>query len=272
MSSFFDQELWRLFGDGKIIDSPACAGRSCLGTLGRDLRVRVQFVSTHVADEYDALKLTVLNRTDGPVDTLVLKLRDLLGKKPVPGNPNFREGVTPHIWKDYGKFEWYAYRPTDADYETIRQAAAQYLSVFREQTLGLLPDLPTKDKFAGLSGEKALLQRRLEENYAVYMAQLTKTSFADLIEQAPEIAAARTICEELIQACTDSDAALLLRFDDPLTLMRDRWLDEMRVSHDGEISHAVWTVRDRVDDFLADYAPARVQGAQKKRKVAQNER
>ena len=272
MSSFFDQELWRLFGDGKIIDSPACAGRSCLGTLGRDLRVRAQFVSTHVADEYDALKLTVLNRTDGPVDTLVLKLRDLLGKKPVPGNPNFREGVTPHIWKDYGKFEWYAYRPTDADYETIRQAAAQYLSVFREQALGLLPDLPTKDKFAGLSGEKALLQRRLEENYAVCMAQLTKTSFADLIEQAPEIAAARTICEELIQACTDSDAALLLRFDDPLTLMRDRWLDEMRVSHDGEIIRAIQTVRDRTDDFLTDYAPARPRAAQTKRKVIGNER
>ncbi len=121
MSGFFEQELWRLFGDGKTFDNPACSGRSCLGTLGRDLRVRAQFISTHISGEYDALKLTVLNRTDGPVDTLTLKLKDLLGKKPVPGNPNFRSGVTPHIWEDYGKFEWYAYHPTAADYETIRQ-------------------------------------------------------------------------------------------------------------------------------------------------------
>lgn len=133
MSSFFDQELWHLFGDGKIIDNPACAGRICFGTLGKDLRVRIQFVSTHIAGEYDALKLTVLNRTDGPVDTQMLWLKDLLGKKPVPGNPNFRSGVVPHIWDDYGKFEWYAYRPTAADYETIRQAAGQYLNVFRER-------------------------------------------------------------------------------------------------------------------------------------------
>ena len=133
MSSFFDQELWRLFGDGKIIDSPACAGRTCFGTLGKDLRVRIQFVSTHISGEYDALKLTVLNRTDGPVDTQMLKLKDLLGKKPVPGNPNFRSGVVPHIWDDYGKFEWYAYRPTAADYDTIRQAAEQYLDVFRDR-------------------------------------------------------------------------------------------------------------------------------------------
>ena len=133
MSSFFEQELGQLFGDGKIFDNPACSGQACLGTLGKDLRVRVQFVSTHISGEYDALKLTVLNRTDGPVDIQVLKLEDLLGKKPVPGNPNFREGVTPHIWDCYGKLEWYAYRPTDADYETIRQAASQYLNVFRER-------------------------------------------------------------------------------------------------------------------------------------------
>lgn len=133
MSSFFEQELWYLFGDGKTFDNPACSGQACLGTLGKDLRVRVQFVSTHISGEYDALKLAVLNRTGGPVDTQILKLEDLLGKKPVPGNPNFRGGVTPHIWDCYGKLEWYAYRPTNADYETIRQAASQYLNVFRDR-------------------------------------------------------------------------------------------------------------------------------------------
>ena len=142
MSNFFEQELWHLFGDGKIIDSPACSGRACFGSLGKDLRVRAEFVSTHISGEYDALKLTVLNRTDGPVNTQVLKLKDLLGKKPVPGNPNFRSGVAPHIWDDYGKFEWYAYRPTNADYETIRQAAEQYLGVFRDRSQERTQDGP----------------------------------------------------------------------------------------------------------------------------------
>ena len=65
MSNLFEQELQKLFGDGKIIDNPVCSGRACFGTLGSDLRVRAQFISTHIADEYNALKLTVLNRTDG---------------------------------------------------------------------------------------------------------------------------------------------------------------------------------------------------------------
>ena len=88
MSNFFERELGRVFGDGQVIRDPTYSGRACLGTLGKDLRVRAQFITTGYADHYDSLKITVLNRTDGPVDTLVLKLKDLLGKKSVPGNPN----------------------------------------------------------------------------------------------------------------------------------------------------------------------------------------
>ena len=133
MSNFFERELGRVFGDGQVIRDPTYSGRSCLGTLGKDLRVRAQFITTGYADHYDSLKITVLNRTDGPVDTLVLKLKDLLGMKPVPGNPNFRNGVAPYIWVYQGKPEWYAFQPTAADYETIRQAARQYLDVFRDR-------------------------------------------------------------------------------------------------------------------------------------------
>lgn len=132
--NFFEQELWYLFGDGRTIHAPYCSGQSCYGILDKNLRVRIQFISTHISGQYDALKLTVLNRINGPVDIQVLKLGDLLGRKPIPGNPNFREGVAPHIWDNYGKSEWYAYRPTDADYEKIRQAVSRYLDVFQDRT------------------------------------------------------------------------------------------------------------------------------------------
>ena len=123
------------------MDAPAYSGRACLGTLGKDLRVRAQFVTSGYADHYDALKITVLNRTDGPVDTLMLKLRDVWGKKSV-SNPNFRDGIYPHIWDDHGKADWYVYRPTEADYKTIRQAVGEYLGVFRERSQERAPDGP----------------------------------------------------------------------------------------------------------------------------------
>ena len=106
----YEQELRKLFADGMVIGSPKFTGRACLGTLGKDLRVRVQFVTSGYADHYDAISVTVLNRTDGVVDKLRLRLKDILGIKQVPGNPNFRNGVSPHIWEDGGKAEWYAFR------------------------------------------------------------------------------------------------------------------------------------------------------------------
>lgn len=133
--TFYEQELRKLFADGTVISSPTFAGRACLGTLGKNLRVRVQFVTSGYADHYDAISVTVLNRTDGVVDKLRLRLKDILGVKQAPGNPNFRSGVSPHIWEDGGKAEWYAFRPSAADYSAMRQAVSEYLDVFRDRVM-----------------------------------------------------------------------------------------------------------------------------------------
>lgn len=131
--NFFESELRKLFEDGQVMDDPTFSGRICMGTLSKDVRVRVQFITGMIASQYDALKISVLNRTEGAIDTHVLKLRDVLGKKSVPGNPNFREGVFPYIWDDHGEASWYAYQPNQADRSAIRKAVGQYLDVFRDR-------------------------------------------------------------------------------------------------------------------------------------------
>ncbi len=131
--NFFEGELRKLFGDGQTISDPNFTGKICLGTLGKELRVRAEFVTTGVMDHYDAMKLTVLNRSGGPVDTLLLRFRDIWGRKPVPGNPNFANGVIPHIWTCNGQTEWYAWVPTQADREQLVRQVRQYLEPFRER-------------------------------------------------------------------------------------------------------------------------------------------
>ena len=130
----YEQELRKLFEHSNLVDRPQFSGRVCVGDLGKDLRVRVEFLSTHISSQYDAIRLTVLNRTEGVVDRTLLRFQDVWGKKQVPNNPNFRSGVIPHLWDDYGKVEWYAYHPTAADYAALRDAVGQYLSAFRERT------------------------------------------------------------------------------------------------------------------------------------------
>lgn len=137
--NYFEQELRKLFDQGQAFENPSFVGRACLGTLGKDLRVRVEFVTSGYANHYDTLAVSVLNRTDGPVDTLFLCLKELLGKKAVPGNPYFSGGVDPHIWVYRDKVEWYAYYPTTADCQTIRQAVGDYLDVFRDRQTERIP-------------------------------------------------------------------------------------------------------------------------------------
>lgn len=131
--NFFEGELRELFGDGQTISDPNFTGKICLGTLGKELRVRAEFVTTGVMDHYDAMKLTVLNRSGGSVDTLLLRFRDIWGRKPVPRNPNFANGVIPHIWTYNGQTEWYAWVPTQADREQLVRQVRQYLEPFRER-------------------------------------------------------------------------------------------------------------------------------------------
>ena len=44
--NFFEGELRKLLGDSDVISDPSFAGRACLGTLGKELRVRVEVVTT----------------------------------------------------------------------------------------------------------------------------------------------------------------------------------------------------------------------------------
>ena len=98
----YERELRKLFENSDLMDHPRFSGRVCIGELGKDLRVRAEFLSTCVANQYDAIRLTVLNRTEGVVDRTMLRFKDVWGKKPVPGNPNFRSGVLAHLWDDRG--------------------------------------------------------------------------------------------------------------------------------------------------------------------------
>nr|WP_325216470.1 DUF4406 domain-containing protein [uncultured Oscillibacter sp.] len=133
--NFFEQELRKLFDDGKIIGSPYYVGQSCFGTLGKDLRARVDLTD-------NGMDVTVIDRTKGPLDHFEVFFWDLLGRKFPPEHPQYKFGVSPHIWTYNHKTDWYAYHPTDADYETMRQAVAQYLDLFRDRQQERVQDGP----------------------------------------------------------------------------------------------------------------------------------
>lgn len=75
--------------------------------------------------------MAMLNWKDGPIDTNVLKFKEIWGKKSV-NNPNFKDGLVPHIWEYRDKTEWYVYQPNKKDYQILAEEIRQYIGMFQE--------------------------------------------------------------------------------------------------------------------------------------------
>lgn len=89
------------------------------------------------------------------------------------------------------------------------------------------------------------LQERIEANYRTYIQQLQSKPASELIEQAAEIAAAKLVYGELMEGCNPDYAEYLLRFENPLELVRDHWMDERNVAHRNEMEHVLWNITDK---------------------------
>lgn len=99
------------------------------------------------------------------------------------------------------------------------------------------------------------LQDRLEANYQAYIRQLQSKPAPDLIEQATEIAAAKLVYGELRDCDFPAESLeYLLRFENPLEVVRDQWLEEQNTVRDEEMSHVLWSISDK-GDAEQIYAP-----------------
>jgi hypothetical protein len=130
--NFFERELRKLFEGGEVISDPRFTGRVCIARLTDSTNVKLQFVTLGTHEHYEGIEATVLNRTEGKIDSTVFRFLDILGKKAVPGNPNFRDGIVPYVWKGSKDYEWYAYKPTPRDFEMITESVDSYLEMFQE--------------------------------------------------------------------------------------------------------------------------------------------
>ena len=128
--TFYERELRKIIG-GKYPDA-TYVGRACYVRLSDTNRAKIQFVTGIVADQYNAIRVTILNCSEGQVDVLLLHFSDLFGVKHT-SNPNFRNGINPHIWDCDGRVDWYVYYPNQHDYEVLSDAVSNYLDVFKDK-------------------------------------------------------------------------------------------------------------------------------------------
>ncbi len=127
--NFFEKELRNLFGNSSMLRDAHYCGRTCLAKLDENLRVKLQFTTTGYADHYDAIKLAVINRTDGVVDQQLFRFSDIIGQQAVEG----RDPINPHIWDYKGRLEWY--RPISQEQRSqIANTILDYVEMYQEET------------------------------------------------------------------------------------------------------------------------------------------
>lgn len=136
MLNFFEQELKKIFADGKILNNPKFTKRACLGgiknSLDDELIGRAEFVPTDPPNHYTVLRLTVISRKRGKIDECPIRLCDITKVRiPLFLRIIFKKDVFPRIREYNGHADWYIYRPKPADYAAIQKAAAEYFSAFK---------------------------------------------------------------------------------------------------------------------------------------------
>lgn len=130
--NFYEKELRTMFGNTDIIHDAKFCGKTMLGRLDEDLRVKLQLISTFISDQYDAIQAIVINRVEGTVDKQTFKFADIIGMQ---RRKNLDE-IEPHIWEYNGKPEWYI--PITAGQKAqIADAVLGYIGMYHSEGMEL---------------------------------------------------------------------------------------------------------------------------------------
>lgn len=131
--NFFEGQMRQMFEDTDIIKDAKFTGRTMLGKLDNELRVKLEFVYTHTFEKYDSIAVTIINRTDGLIDKQTFRFADIIGMY------RHKSGslMEPHMWV-YSDPEWYT-PLTLFQKAQIANTVLDYVSLYQseDQSMGV---------------------------------------------------------------------------------------------------------------------------------------
>ena len=65
----FENELRKLFDHDAVFTDTRFVGRTCYGKISGSICLRAEFITLGYADKYEALKISLINRTEGVIDS-----------------------------------------------------------------------------------------------------------------------------------------------------------------------------------------------------------
>ena len=126
--NYFTQELQNLVAKDPALKTAKCSyiGRACFIELSGGRRMKIEFATLNISEHYETLRMTVLTKTEGKIDTQRLLFKDYCAARPGSCAGTY----TPHIWVYDGKAGWYGSPPSEAEQKELAAAIAGYVSLF----------------------------------------------------------------------------------------------------------------------------------------------
>lgn len=123
--NFFEKEMRKMFENKDLLQDAKFCGKMMLAKLDDELRLKVQFVTMGYADNYEAIKATILKRDEGAVDCHIFRFSDIIGQKKSYSS----DRVNPYMWECGQRSCWYT-PVTDKEKQQIAQTVLEYAGMF----------------------------------------------------------------------------------------------------------------------------------------------
>ena len=132
--NFFEQQMRQMFGSTDMIKDAKFVGKTMLGKLDDDLRVKLEFIPTEISNQFNAIRATFINRTDGVIDKQTFRFADIIGMY------RHKSGslMEPHMWSYQNDPSWYT--PITLEQKAkIADTVLDYVSLYQgeDQSMGV---------------------------------------------------------------------------------------------------------------------------------------
>ena len=95
MTNFYERQLKKMFGDSETLSADTVfAGKAMLSKISDDLRAKVEFVTGRVSGQYEGLKLSIINKNEGVIDSQTFMFHEIIGLKGAARDRNHIFGMT----------------------------------------------------------------------------------------------------------------------------------------------------------------------------------
>jgi hypothetical protein len=101
-------------------------GNKMIITLDDARRIEVDFYNTWSSNNYDSLRIVLVSKTHGYINSRIIKFKDLFDNMQDTTHPN---RIDKHIWYN-GEFKWYG-KPNDKDIIKLQKTLEDYIDTWK---------------------------------------------------------------------------------------------------------------------------------------------